>query len=107
MEGVNRYEAGAGAGTPIPAVATAAVEQPLTSGNGSRLRRAAKAAQDLPLAAQREIERARFMPVMDIQQAVMRRQMIVDATQKLMKQGVDYGKIPGTDRDVLLQPGAD
>jgi ribosomal protein L37AE/L43A len=59
------------------------------------------------LAAQQEMERARFMPVMDIQQAVMRREMIVDATQKLMKQGVDFGRIPGTERDVLLQPGAD
>src|ERR1035441_10752538 len=54
-----------------------------------------------------DMERAGFMPIMDIQQAVIRREMIVDATQKLMKQGVDYGGIPGTERDVLLQPGAD
>src|ERR1035438_8618157 len=107
MEGVNGHEAGTGARTPIPAVATAAVEQPLTSGNGSKPKRAAKASQELTLAAQQEVERSRFMPVMDIQQAVLRRQMIVDATQKLMKQGVDFGKIPGTERDVLLQPGAD
>jgi ribosomal protein L37AE/L43A len=107
MEGVNGYEAGTGARTPIPAVATAAKEQPLTSCNGSKPKRAAKASQELTLAAQQETERARFMPVMDIRQAVMRRQMIVDATQKLMKQGVDFGRIPGTERDVLLQPGAD
>jgi ribosomal protein L37AE/L43A len=107
MEGTNRNSAGTGAGTPIPAVATAAIEQPLTSGNGSKPKRAAKASQESTLAAQQNMERARFMPIMDIQQAVLRRQMIVDATQKLMKQGVDYGRIPGTERDVLLQPGAD
>jgi ribosomal protein L37AE/L43A len=83
------------------------MEQPLNSCNLSKPKRAAKASQELTLAAQQEMERARFMPVMDIQQAVMRREMIVDATQKLMKQGVDFGRIPGTERDVLLQPGAD
>ena len=55
------------------------------------------ASQELTLASQQNMERARFMPVMDIQQAVTRREMIVDATQKLMKQGVDFGKIPGTE----------
>ena len=49
----------------------------------------------------------RFMPAMDIEQAVSRRQLIVDATSKLMQVGVDYGKIPGTERETLLQPGAD
>src|ERR1035437_3986333 len=78
-----------------------------SNGNLSKSKRGAKASQELTVAAQQDMERARFMPIMDIQQAVMRRQMIVDATQKLMKQGVDYGKIPGTERDVLLQPGAD
>ena len=52
-------------------------------------------------------EISRFMPVMAIEQALQRRQAIVDATQKLMRPGVDFGKVPGTDRDVLLQPGAD
>lgn len=53
------------------------------------------------------LEMARFMPVMDIEQAIARREMIVQATGKLMTKGVDFGKIPGCDRDVLLQPGAD
>jgi hypothetical protein len=44
---------------------------------------------------------------MHIEQALQRRQAIVDATQKLMRSSVDFGKMPGTDRDVLLQPGAD
>ena len=52
-------------------------------------------------------ELARFMPVMDIEQALRRRDAIVQAMQQLMKEGVDYGKIPGTDKPALLQPGAD
>ena len=47
------------------------------------------------------------MPVMDIEQAVKRRLMIVDALQQLMQRDVDYGKIPGGERETLLQPGAD
>jgi len=53
-------------------------------------------------------ELARFMPVMDIEQAVARRNVIVDAMKQLMVEGVDYGKIPGCgDKPALLQPGAD
>ena len=53
------------------------------------------------------VEQRRFMPVMALSTAVARRQTIVDATTALMKEGVDYGKIPGVNRDCLLQPGAD
>ncbi len=53
------------------------------------------------------VEQRRFMPVMALSTAVARRQTIVDATTALMKEGVDYGKIPGANRDCLLQPGAD
>jgi ribosomal protein L37AE/L43A len=52
-------------------------------------------------------ELARFMPVMDIEQAMQRREVIIQAMQRLMKDGVDYGKIPGTEKPTLLQPGAD
>ena len=52
-------------------------------------------------------ELARFMPVMDIQQAVARRDVIVQAMKSLMREGVDYGKIPGSAKPALLQPGAD
>lgn len=53
-------------------------------------------------------ELARFMPVMDIEQAVARRNVIVQAMKQLMVDGVDYGKIPGCgDKPALLQPGAD
>jgi ribosomal protein L37AE/L43A len=54
------------------------------------------------------LEQWRFMPVMSIDKALERRQAIVQATQQLMKEGVDYGKIPGAgDKPALLQPGAD
>jgi hypothetical protein len=53
-------------------------------------------------------ELARFMPVMDIAQAVARRDLIVQAMKQLMVDGVDYGKIPNCgDKPALLQPGAD
>jgi len=53
-------------------------------------------------------EVARFMPVMDIEQALQRHDVIVQAMKRLMKDGVDYGKIPGCgDKPALLQPGAD
>jgi hypothetical protein len=53
-------------------------------------------------------EVAKVMPVMDIEQAIARRDQIVDYTRRGMVEGVDYGKIPGAgDRMVLLQPGAD
>ncbi len=54
-----------------------------------------------------ELEQARFMPVMSIGVAVNRRNTIVEAVQKLMKDGQDYGAIPGTTKPTLLQPGAD
>ena len=52
-------------------------------------------------------ELARFMPVMDIEQAVARRDVLVQAMKSLMKEGVDYGTIPGSTKPALLQPGAD
>jgi hypothetical protein len=47
------------------------------------------------------------MPVMDIEQAVARRDVLVQAMKSLMKEGVDYGTIPGSTKPALLQPGAD
>lgn len=49
-----------------------------------------------------------FMPVMSMDQAIERRNVIVQATQSLMREGVDYGTIPNSgDKPCLLQPGAD
>lgn len=79
----------AGAETPAPAVERAtALEVPNTKNDITT-------------------ELARFMPVMDIEQAIQRRDVIVLAMQRLMKEGIDYGKLPGTERPTLLQPGAD
>ena len=66
------------------------------------------AQQSNGIAPSTNLELARLMPVMDIESAIARRRLIIDATANLMQEGVDYGKIPGAgDRLVLLQPGAD
>lgn len=49
-----------------------------------------------------------IMPVLDIQLAATRRQMVIDYAAKMMKAGTDYGVIPGTgDKPTLLKPGAE
>lgn len=48
-----------------------------------------------------------FMPALTLQQAIERRNAIVEFTAKIMRPNVDYGKVPGTDKDVLLKPGAE
>lgn len=53
------------------------------------------------------LEQSRFMPVMSIQSAVQRRDVIVQAVKHLMKDGQDFGTIPGTPKPTLYQPGAD
>lgn len=55
----------------------------------------------------REMEQSRFMPVMSIETAVLRRNTIVVAVKKLMQDGQDFGTIPGTPKPTLYQPGAD
>lgn len=47
------------------------------------------------------------MPVMDIRQAKQRYNQFKEFVSECMTQGSDYGKIPGTDKDVLLKPGAE
>lgn len=42
-----------------------------------------------------------------IEEAIARRDAINSAMQQLMREGTDYGKIPGTERPTLLQPGAE
>jgi len=48
-----------------------------------------------------------LMPVMSIETATERYQTIVEYVGKLMKVDTDYGKIPGTDKNTLLKPGAE
>lgn len=48
-----------------------------------------------------------FMPVMEVRQAVMRRDAVVGFVRGMMTEGTDYGKVPGTDKNTLLKPGAE
>lgn len=50
---------------------------------------------------------AALMPVMSIQTATERYKTIVEYVGKLMVEGTDFGKIPGTERATLLKPGAE
>lgn len=47
------------------------------------------------------------MPVMDIEAALTRRQRMVEFVQRVMVEGTDYGKIPGSNKDCLFKPGAE
>jgi len=49
-----------------------------------------------------------FLPVMDMEVAIARRNHVVDFTKRIMVEGVDFGKIPGAgDKPTLLKPGAE
>jgi ribosomal protein L37AE/L43A len=91
--------------------ATEVIPQPSSTNNENHTKpkRTRKEATELALRQGDErLEEWRFMPVMSIDKALERRKAIVQATQQLMQEGVDYGKIPGSgDKPALLQPGAD
>ncbi len=48
-----------------------------------------------------------FMPVLSIQQAVERFNAVVEFVRTVMREGTDYGRIPGTEKATLLKPGAE
>lgn len=100
--GLNGH-AGADVSAPAPVSAGDNPAETATSKHSRRPRHA----KDLIPVDGRQLEQARFMPVMDIAQALHRRELIVEATKQLMKEGVDFGKVGGTERPTLLQPGAD
>jgi hypothetical protein len=52
-------------------------------------------------------ESAALLPVMSIETATDRYKTIVKYVKELMAEGSDYGKIPGTDKNTLLKPGAE
>jgi hypothetical protein len=54
---------------------------------------------------QRDVEA--LMPVMSIETATERYRTIVHYVKELMNEGTDYGKIPGTEKNTLLKPGAE
>lgn len=47
------------------------------------------------------------MPAMSLSQAFERRMALVKFCQGIMKEGIDYGTIPGTNKPTLLKPGAE
>ena len=53
------------------------------------------------------VEREPFMPALSVQQAVDRFNHVVEFVRTVMREGVDYGVIPGTDKPTLLKPGAE
>jgi hypothetical protein len=53
---------------------------------------------------------SRYQPVMPIEEAIKRQEVLQIFMRKLLVDGIDYGKIPGTPPDskpVLLKPGAE
>jgi hypothetical protein len=48
-----------------------------------------------------------LMPVMDIKSAKLRRDQFKEFVSEILNDGTDYGKIPGTDKNTLLKPGAE
>lgn len=48
-----------------------------------------------------------YMPVLSLQQAIDRRNAIVEFTQKMLKADIDYGIVPNTIKPTLLKPGAE
>lgn len=48
-----------------------------------------------------------FMPLLTVDQAVQRKAMLNEFIAKVLVDGDDYGKIPGTPKPALLKPGAE
>src|SRR5438270_6977750 len=53
------------------------------------------------------VERSRFMPAMSIESAVERYQQVTEFVSRVLRNDVDYGVIPGTEKRTLLKPGAE
>lgn len=59
-------------------------------------------------AAVRSVRAEDFMPVLSVQQAVQRKEMMTQFIGQVMREGEDYGKIPGAgEKKVLLKAGAE
>lgn len=48
-----------------------------------------------------------YMPVMGIEQAVVRRNSMVEFVKRVMVEGIDFGVIPGASKPSLQKPGAE
>src|SRR5574343_997896 len=63
-----------------------------------------------PIINQNQVQRQavhHLMPIIDVQQMVDRRNLIIEFTEKIMVRDTDYGTIPGTNKPTLLKPGAE
>lgn len=47
------------------------------------------------------------MPAMSIEQALTRRNRFVEFVRDILTEGIDFGKVPGTEKPTLLKPGAE
>ena len=52
-------------------------------------------------------ESERYMPALMLDQAKQRYNAILEFTRSIMRSGVDFGAVPGTDKPTLLKPGAE
>lgn len=48
-----------------------------------------------------------FMPALSVPQAIQRFNTLVEFVQHVMREGVDYGKVPNTDKNTLMKAGAE
>lgn len=48
-----------------------------------------------------------LMPVLELGQVIARYNYMKELVSRVMVEGLHYGKVPGTDRDTLLKPGAE
>lgn len=53
------------------------------------------------------VTRDNLMPALSIQEAIDRYNAVVKFVQQVMKEGLDYGTIPGTDKPTLFKPGSE
>ena len=52
-------------------------------------------------------ERSDFMPALSVAQATQRFNTLVEFVKDVMRENVDYGKVPGTDKNTLMKAGAE
>jgi hypothetical protein len=48
-----------------------------------------------------------FNPIEAVQLAISMKQVVIAVSKEVLKENVDFGKIPGTEKNVLLKPGAE
>ncbi len=62
---------------------------------------------NLPARQEQQELASAFMPVMAMAQAIQRYNALLDFTKQIMKEGKDYGTIPGVEKPSLFKPGAE